>query len=125
MPYYAMGGLQGTTTSTNKGTAATWTISGSLKRIKWYEIIIGATGNPNATDTYIQVDVSRMTYTSLIVGTTGTNNPLDTADGSSVMTSLVNITTELNANSITVSLMNFGLNQRNTTRWIAAQESQY
>jgi hypothetical protein len=125
MPYYALGGLQGTTTSTLKGTAASWTVTATLKRHKWYEIIIGATGVPNATDCDIQVDVSRLSATTSLAGTTGTMNALDSADGASILSSLVNITTEPNAAIIGVSLMNFGLNQRNTTRWIAAQESQY
>src|SRR5262245_18873662 len=125
MPYYAIGGLQGTLTSTFKGSVAAWTVTASAKRMKWYEVIIGATGNPNSTDTYIQVDISRLLATTSIAGTTGTQTALDSADGTSVMSSLVSITTEPNAAIIGASLMNFGLNQRNTTRWIAAQESQY
>ena len=127
MPYYAIGGLQSTTSTALKGTAVEWTVTATLKRIKWYEVIIGATGNPNASDTYLQVDISRLIATTSIAGTTGTQSALDQADGASVMSSLVNITTEPGAaaNTVGVSLMNFGLNQRNTTRWIAAQESQY
>jgi len=108
-----------------KGTIATWTVTATLKRHKWYEIIIGATGNPNATDTAIQVDVSRLLATTSLAGTAASNGPLDPGDGASVISNLTSITTEPNAALITPSLMNFGLNQRNTTRWIAAQESQY
>lgn len=124
MPYYGIGGTQSTLTSANKGTVAAWTVTATLKRMKWYEVIIGATGNPNATDTYIQIDISRLLATTSIAGSAATPAPIDPADGVSVMTALINETTEPNAAIVTPSLMNFGLNQRNTTRWIAAQESQ-
>jgi hypothetical protein len=52
-PVATVGGNQGTLSTANKGLVATW-CSATLKRIKWYEIILGATGNPNATDTYIR-----------------------------------------------------------------------
>ena len=35
------------------------------------------------------------------------------------------LTTEVNSAILGVSLFNTGINQRATTRWIAAQESQY
>jgi hypothetical protein len=125
MPYYGIGGSQTTTASANKGSVATWTLTATLKRHKWYEVIIGATGNPNATDTYIQIDISRLLATTSLAGSAAVPAATDPADGVSIITSLINITTEPNAAIVTPSLMNFGLNQRNTTRWIAAQESQY
>lgn len=125
MATYAVGGNQSALTSTNKGTVATWAVTATLKRIKWYEIIIGATGNPNATDTYIQVDVSRLAATTSIAGTSFTPVATDSADGAAVTVALTNETTEPASALISNSLLNFGLNQRNTTRWIAGQESQY
>jgi hypothetical protein len=125
MPYFAVGGLQNTTAGTLKGTAAIWTVTTGVRRTKWYEVIIGATGAPTSTDCAIQVDISRLTSTTSLAGTAATMAPLDAADGAAIATGLVNITTEPNAAIIGLSLMNFGLNQRNTTRWIAAQESQY
>lgn len=124
MATYAVGGNQGTLTSSYKGHVATW-CSATLKRHKWYEILIGATGNPNATDTYIQVDVSRLSQTTSIAGSAFTPNPTDPADGASLTVALANETTEPSAALIATSLLNFGVNQRNTTRWISSQESQY
>jgi hypothetical protein len=125
MGYYAVSGKQTTLTSGLKGAVATWTNTTGLRRHKWYELIIGAASNPNATDTYVQVDVSRLTATTSLAGTSFTANPLDPADGVAIALALVNITTEPNSAIIGTQLMQFGLNQRNTTRWIAAQESQY
>jgi hypothetical protein len=124
MATYAVGGNQSAVTSAYKGAVATWS-SATLKRHKWYEIIIGATGNPNATDTYVQIDVSRLSQTTSIAGTSFTPVMTDPADAADTIVALVNETTEPSAALIASSLLNFGINQRNTTRWISSQESQY
>lgn len=127
MPYFSVnqGNIAALTTAYKSG-VATWTVATGVRRIKWYEIIIGATSLPNATDAAIQVDVSRITGTTTIAGTTATMSPLDQADGAAITVGLTNCSAEaLPVTQVTNSLMNFGLNQRNTTRWIAAQESQY
>ena len=125
MATYAVGGNQGTISSSYKGVAATWTPSSNAKRHKWYEFVLGATANPNATDTYVQVDISRLSQTTSIAGTSFTPNPTDPADGAGLIVALVNETTEPSAALIANTLFNTGINQRATTRWIAAQESQY
>jgi hypothetical protein len=125
MATYAVGGNQATVVTTNKGAVAVFAPAASLKRGKWYEFSVGATAVPNTTDCAIQFDISRMAYTSLIVGTSFTPSPTDFADGAAALTALTNETVELASNSITVSLYNLGINQRNTFRWIAAQESQF
>lgn len=125
MATYAVGGQQLTVSSSYKGCVATWTVTSGARRTKWYEVLIGATGNPNSTDTYFQIDISRLAATTSIAGSAFTPNPTDPADGVAVTIALTNETTEPAAALIASSLMNFGLNQRNTTRWIAAQESQY
>ena len=123
MATYAVPGFQGTMAATYKGSAILWA-SASPRRCKVYEIIAGAVQNPVTTDTQIQLDVSRMTTTTGLAGTAFTPNPTDFADGACQEVVAINITTEagLTANS---SVLNFGLNQRGTTRWIAAQESQF
>ena len=124
MATYSVGGNQGTISSGYKGVAITW-CSATTKRHKWYEFVLGATANPNATDTYIQVDISRTTQTTSLAGTAFTPVATDFNDGAALTVAAVNITTEpanVTANS---SLFNTGINQRATTRWIAAQESQY
>lgn len=124
MATYAVGGSQTTISSAYKGLVASWSPA-TTKRHKWYELIIGATGNPNATDTYIQVDVSRLSQTTSIAGSAFTPAPTDPADAADTIVALINETTEPSAALIASSLLNFGINQRNTTRWIASQESQY
>jgi hypothetical protein len=124
MGYYALGGSQSTIASTYKGVVASWCPASNTKRHKWYEFVLGATANPNATDTYIQVDISRLSQTTSLAGTAFTPLALDPADGAALIVSAVNLTTEPAAALIASSLFNTGLNQRATTRWIAAQEAQ-
>jgi hypothetical protein len=109
--------------STYKSSCSTWGPA-TPRRHKWYEIIAGAVQNPNATDCAIQLDVSRFTTTTGLAGTAFTPNPTDPADAACTTVVAVNLTVDpvVTASS---QVLNFGLNQRGTTRWIAAQESQY
>jgi len=124
MATYAIGGSITTMTSTYKGAAATWS-GATTRRHKWYEFVLGATANPNATDTYIQVDISRLTGTTSLAGTAFTPVATDAADQAAVIAAANVLTTEVNSALVGGSLFNTGINQRATTRWIAAQESQY
>jgi hypothetical protein len=124
MAYYALSGTQATVTSAYKGVAATW-CPATVRRAKWYEFTLGATANPNATDTYLQFDISRLSGTTSLAGTALTPNPLDPADQAAATLAAGNLTTEVNSAILGVSLYNTGINQRATTRWIAAQESQF
>lgn len=123
MATYGIAGVQQTVTASYKSCVANY-VGGTFKRIKWYEIIMGAAALPNATDCYIQVDVSRFTTTTGLAGTTFTPNPTDFNDGAALAVGFVNLTTDavVTAGS---SLLNFGINQRSTTRWVSSQESQY
>jgi hypothetical protein len=125
MATYAVGGNQGTESSSYKGCMALWAPATTPRRVKLYEYKVGATGNPNATDTYIQFDISRITGTTTLAGSAFTPNPTDFNDQASITLAAVNITAEVAAALLTVSLDNYGINQRSTVRWIAAQESQY
>jgi hypothetical protein len=124
MATYSIGGNQSTVASSYKGVVATW-CSATLKRTRWYEFVLGATANPNATDTYLQVDISRLAQTTSLAGTAFTPNPTDPADGAALTVAAVNLSTEPAGALISSTLFNTGINQRATTRWIAAQESQY
>lgn len=123
MATYAVGGAT-TITSAYTGAAVTWS-GATTRRHKWYEFVLGATANPNATDTYVQVDISRLTGTTSLAGTAFTPVATDAADQAAVIAAAKTITTEVNSALVGGSLFNTGLNQRATTRWIAAQESQY
>lgn len=123
MATYNVGGNQATLSSSFKGTVAL--IGGATlpRRIKLLEYKIGATGNPNATDTYIQFDISRLSNTTSLAGTAFTPNPDDSADAASVSLANVNQTTEPSAALIATSLDNYGINQRGTVRMVVSQES--
>ena len=123
MATYAVPGFQGTMSTAYKGSVACWG-SATPRRVKWYEVIAGAVQNPNATDCAIQLDISRFTTTTGLAGTAFTPNPTDPADAACQAVVAINLTVDpiVTANS---SVLNFGLNQRGTTRWIPAQESQY
>lgn len=124
MATYAVGGNQATISSSYKGAALTL-CPATTRRHKWYEFLLGATANPNATDTYIQVDISRLSQTTSLAGTAFTPNATDPGDAAAVILANVNQTVEPSAALIASSLFNVGINQRATTRWIAAQESQF
>ena len=121
MPKYAVPGNQGTISSSYKTGAVLTAATAGLRRIKVYDILVGASANPNSTDTYIQFDVSRQTAAG--TATSFTPNPLDPADPAAFTVAGVNSTVEgtVTANS---SLWNEAVNQRNSVRWIAADESQ-
>ena len=123
MATYGVPGFQATLSTTYKSSVLAWA-GATPRRQKWYEIIAGTVQNPNATDCAVQLDVSRFTTTTGLAGTAFTPNPTDPADAAGSTVVAINTTTEavVTANS---SVLNFGLNQRATTRWIAAQESQY
>jgi len=124
MPYYAVVGNQATISTTYKTGAQVNSIATS-KRGKVYEIMVGASANPNATDTFIQFDVSRITATGAGAYTTWTPTLLDPADGPAVSLAGINATAEATAITANSSLWNEGVNQRNSLRWVAPQESQY
>jgi hypothetical protein len=125
MATYAAGGVTGNLTSSYTGALALWTVASTGRRIKLYEFVLGAIANPNATDTYIQFNISRLSGTTSLAGTAVTPSPTDPADAAAVTLAAQTITTEVNSAILGVSLFTTGLNQRATTRWIAAQESQY
>jgi len=129
MPYYASPGSVTTVSGSYQSAQAIWVPALGLtsiaqRRIKVYEILAGAIGNPNSNDTYLECAVMRQTASGSGAGTGVTNNPLDTADPVSCTTGLVSPSAETTFSG-TVTLWDIGMNQRATVRWIAAQESQY
>lgn len=121
MGYYVVPGNQGSITTTAK-TCVNTTGGATATRHKYTEIVMGAVANPNATDTALTFDVVRI----LAAGSTSTAYTPAAQDSVESATSVVagiNCTSEgsVVANS-TMAL--FPLNQRNTIRWVAVQESQ-
>lgn len=126
MGTYAVNANQATVSTTAKGTCALWTVT-TLRRLKIYDYTVGATNVPNATDCDIVFDISRLSQTTSLAATAYTPQPTDPADGAAVGVASVNSTTEPAAALIASATpeAHFGFNQRNTVRWIAAQESQF
>ena len=96
------------TTYASSGTQA-------LRRGKWFDVMFGTNGTP--ADNYMQWDISRITASG--TATAGTINPLDTADASAAALSGINNTGEPTVTSSS-SLINIGVNQRASYRWVAA-----
>jgi hypothetical protein len=120
MAKYMVIGNQSTLSSSYKTVATATAGATNMRRGKVVELILGASANPNATDTYIQFDLSRQTA----IGTTTafTPNPVDPADAACTALGGINATVEgtITANS---SLFNDGMNQRGTLRWQEQDES--
>jgi hypothetical protein len=85
-------------------------------------MLMGTASAPSATDTPVQYDLSRVT-TSASAGTSYAPQALDPAEATT--TSGVAYITACGA-TVTASstVFNVNLNQRNSQRWTAAQESQ-
>lgn len=122
MAKYWVPGNQGTVSSSYKTAAVVYATTGTgiLRRGKIAEIIIGQSGNPNATDTYVQWDMSRQTAAG--TATAFTPNATDPADVACGATAGINATVEgtVTANS---SVFNVGINQRGSMRWQEIDES--
>ncbi len=123
MPNYIVPGQQVTVSSSYK-TATQINATGSNKRARWNEMILGTTANPNATDTFLQWDVSRITATGAGAYTTFTPNPKDVADGAAVNVAGINATAEATTVTASSTLFYHGMNQRNSLRWIAGDSTQ-
>lgn len=125
MPYYAVPGNQSALSSSYKTAALIQgATTGTLKRAKIFELMVGAVGNPNATDTYMQWDVSRFTASGAGAYTAWTPTALDPADSAAIVQAGINSTAEQGTITANSSLWNIGVNQRGSFRWVASQESQ-
>lgn len=121
MGYYVVPGNQASLTTTGK-TAVQTSGAATPRRHKYSEIVMGALANPNATDTGLTFDVVRITATS--TATAYTPNQSDLADAACSTVAGINATAEPSIASTPLTLGLFPLNQRNTVRWVAVQESQ-
>ncbi len=123
MPYYHIYGHMGVVTSAYK-TVAQGNAIGTNKRGKACEINLGTIDNPNVTDTTIDWDLSRISATGAGAYTSWVPTAYDSADGAAVNVAGVNATAEATTVTANSALKRWGMNQRNTLRWVAPQESQ-
>jgi hypothetical protein len=124
MAYYFVPGTVTPVSNAFKTNAQLSNTSGATKRGKVCEVNLGTAANPNATDTYIEWDISRISGTGSAAGTTFTPDAIDPADGAAVTLALINATTESSLVTANSNLKHWGMNQRNSLRWVAQQESQ-
>lgn len=120
MALYVLPGLATITTSYKTAAVAYATSAVQLRRGKVMELILGATGVPNATDCPIQWDLSRQTAVGTAMAFTP--NPMHSTDAPACATAGVNATVEgtITASS---SLFNVGANQRQSINWKAFDEN--
>jgi hypothetical protein len=114
-----LGGSQQAVSGTYKTLVSMFATTGTLRRGKLYDILIGTNGTP--ADNYVEWDVSRMTADG--TGSAITPNALDPADAAAAGTAKANYTVEptVTANS---SVFYVGVNQRASYRWVAAPGSE-
>jgi hypothetical protein len=119
MAKYAITGTQSTVSGSYKSILSIAATSGSLRRGKVYDLLIGTNGTP--ADNYLQWDISRMTAAG--TATSVTPQALDPADVAALGSANNNYTAEptITAGS---SLLNVGVNQRASYRWVAAPGSE-
>lgn len=125
MANYAVPGSHSAVSSSYKTAAlVNAATTGSLRRGKIWEVMIGVAGNPNATDTYIQWDISRITASGAGAYTSWTPTSLDPADAASLTLAGITATAEATTFTANSSIWNEAINQRGSLRWVAPQESQ-
>lgn len=125
MANYAVPGSHSAVASTYKTAALVQgATTGALRRAKVWDIMIGASANPNATDTFIQWDISRFTASGAGAYTAWTPTSLDPADSAAVVVAGITATAEATTFTANSSLWNVAVNQRGSLRWVAPQESQ-
>jgi hypothetical protein len=119
MAKYAITGTQASVSGSYKTVLDVFATTAALRRGKVFDVLIGTNGTP--ADNYLQWDISRMTADG--TGTAVTPNALDPADAAASATAKNNYTAEptVTANS---SLLNVGVNQRASYRWVAAPGSE-
>lgn len=121
MGYYVVPGNAAANTTAARSNVC---LTSAGRREKVCEMVMGAVANPNATDTALTFDLIRVTTNASVGGGTAfTPNPQDPADAACSGVANINLTTESSAVANS-TLAFFPINQRNTVRWVAVQESQ-
>jgi hypothetical protein len=122
VPYFFVNGSLTASAAFNQHGVVVYAAASTPRRGRVYELLMGAASAPSATDTPIQYDLSRVT--SSITG--GTSYAPQCNDPAEIQTpsALAFITASGSTVTASSSMFNVNLNQRNSQRWTAAQESQ-
>jgi hypothetical protein len=115
-----LGGSQQAVSTSYKTLVSMFATTGTLRRGKMYDILIGTNGTP--ADNFLEWDVSRMTADG--TGSAITPNALDPADGAAAGTAKANYTVEPATITANSSVFYVGVNQRASYRWVAAPGSE-
>lgn len=114
-----LGGTRQATASTYKTALTITAATATLTRALLFDLTVGTNGTP--ADNAMEFDVSRVTAVG--TGTTVTANPLDTTIRASGSVATANHTVEPTVTAAS-SLLQFGMNQRASYRWVAAPNSE-
>lgn len=120
MANFALAGTIATTSASFQTMVSVTAATASLHRGKMYDLLLGTSGTP--ADNAMTFDVSRQT--TLGTGTAKVPAPLDPADTASATVGTVNYTIEPTITAAT-NLLNVGVNQRASYRWVAAPGSEF
>src|ERR1700730_4036384 len=115
-----LGGSQQSVATSYRTLVSMFATTGTLRRGKMYDILIGTNGTP--ADNYVEWDVSRMTADG--TGTAITPNALDPADAPALGTAKANYTVEPATITTNSSVFYVGLNQRASYRLVAGPGSE-
>jgi hypothetical protein len=122
MPYYFINGSLTASAAFNQHGVTVYAAAASARRGRVYELLMGAASAPSATDTPIQYDLSRVS-SSITGGTSYAPQCTDPAEAQTT-SALAFITASGATVTANSSIFSIPLNQRNSQRWTAAQESQ-
>ena len=128
MPRYTVAGSNTASAAYHTATmvVASSSNNGGLRRGRLYEMIMGATSSPNATDCAIQYALTRISASGTFAGTSYAPTVIDPADNATPA-ALAWITATIDSSSpgmAATDLLNIGLNQRNSQRWQVVDEAQ-
>lgn len=110
-----------TNTASATNPLATLDANGATTRARLYDLVIGSDATP--ADAATKLAIQRCTTSGL--GTTAvTPNPLDPADPASLMTWYSAWTSTQPTITATSTILQVGMNQRATFRWVAVPDSE-
>ena len=114
-----LGGTKQALTTTYKTILCLTAATATLTMAALYDLTVGTNGVP--ADNALEWDISRIT--AIGTGTAATPNPLQPAHRASGTVATVNHTAEPTVTAAS-SLLQFGMNQRASYRWVAAPNSE-
>src|SRR5581483_8962205 len=110
MPYYSVPGYVNGMSTSYKSAATATPPASATRRLKCFELVLGATVAPNNTDSAFEVDLSRVTSTGTGTGTSWTPTASDPADGAATSSAVIAYTAEPQTITANSTLYKIGMN---------------